>query len=135
MMRVVVDTNVFVSSILSPRNVPAQILDLILSRRMILLVSEAILEEYREVLRREEFSFNPETVQDLLRFIQTYAEKITLTPLKISLPDASDEVFLACAQQGKADFLITGNKRHFPPSLCRPVTVASPSEFLGLFKE
>ena len=135
MTRVVVDTFVFVSSILSPHNPPAQILDLILSRRILALISERILAEYREVLGREEFSFNPEMVQSLLQFIQTYAETVALTPMKISLPDASDEPFLACALQGKADFLITGNKKHFPSSLCRPARVVSPSEFLELLKE
>ena len=133
-MRVVVDTNVFVSSILSPRNLPAQILDLILSRRILLLISEKILAEYQEVLQRKEFSFDPEIVEGLLRFIQTYSEKVVLTPMKISLPDASDEPFLACALQGKADFLITGNKKHFPLSLCRPAKIVSPSEFLELLK-
>ena len=135
MTRVVVDTNVFVSSILSPRNLSAQILDLILSQRLKLLVADGILKEYQEVLQREEFSFNPETVQDLLRFIQMYAEKVTLSPSKISLSDASDEPFLACALQGKADFLMTGNKKHFPPALCRPVAVVSPAEFLEILKE
>ncbi len=133
-MRVVVDTNVFVSSILSPRNLPAQILDLILSRRILLLISEKILAEYQEVLQRKEFYFDPEIVEGLLRFIQTYSEKVVLTPMKISLPDASDEPFLACALQGKADFLITGNKKHFPLSLCRPAKIVSPSEFLELLK-
>ena len=133
-MRVVVDTNVFVSSILSPRNLPAQILDLILSRRILLLISEKILAEYQEVLQRKEFSFDPEIVEGLLRFIQAYSEKVVLTPMKISLPDASDEPFLACALQGKVDFLITGNKKHFPLSLCRPAKIVSPGEFLELLK-
>lgn len=134
-MRIVTDTNVLVSSILSPAGNPAQVLNLILSRRVVLLVSHPILSEYEEVLNRKEFSFPQKTVQELLHFIKTYAEAVIPAPLRIPLPDPDDLPFLACALDGKADFLITGNKRHFPPSLCRPIVPLSSTEFLEVLKD
>ena len=129
-MRAVVDTNVFVSAMLSPAGIPARILTLILNRHIILLISSGIFEEYEEVLKRKEFSFNEETIHTLLRMMTLYAEKVTPISHSISLPDPDDLCFLECAITAKADFLITGNKRHFPAALCHPIKVVSPSEFV-----
>lgn len=128
-MRVVVDTNVFVSAILSPTGRPAEILELILTRRITLLISPLILAEYLDVLRRKELSLKKEAVEDFLEFIQAYGEIISASLPKISLPDAKDIPFLACALESRAEFLITGNKKDFPDSACRPIKVVSPTEF------
>ena len=130
-MRVVIDTNVFVSALLSPAGSPAQILELILSRRVTLLISRPILTEYTEVLKRSDFGFDETVLQEFFRMIQLYAEKIISILLDLPFPDLDDLCFLACALEGKADFLITGNKKHFPASSCKPVKVVSPSEFLS----
>lgn len=124
------DTNVFVSAILSPAGPPAQILDMILNRRLTLLMSPDILAEYTEVLKRKEFSFDNETVNTFLLMIALYAEKVNVLSRSFSLPDPDDLPFLECAATSHADFLITGNKRHFPVASCHPVKPVSPSEFL-----
>ena len=134
-MRVVVDTNVFVSAILTPTGPPAQILDLILTRQITLLLSPSILTEYQEVLKRKKIGLKNEKVEDFLEFVRAYAENISDVTPKISLPDPEDLPFLACALEGKADFLITGNKKDFPDSICRPVKVVSPAAFLIVFSE
>lgn len=134
-MRVVVDTNVLVSGILRPAGPPGHILDLVLTRRVTLLVSSAVLSEYREVLSREEFGFPKRSVDDLLHFIEAYAEKVIAAGRTLSLPDPQDTAFLLCAIEGRADFLITGNKKHFPASVCKPIRVGSTSEFLAIFSQ
>lgn len=133
-MKVVLDTNVLVSSVLFPLRIPAQILGLILSQKVTLLVSNPILEEYRDVLCRNEFSFPKETVYNLLRTIELTAERVSTYGKRFGLPDPDDEVFLECALEGGADFLITGNKKHFPMQSSRPVKIVSPSEFLSSMK-
>lgn len=134
-MKVVVDTNVFVSAILSPRGLPAQILDLILTRHITLLISPLILTEYQEVLRRKRISLEKKRVEDFLQFISAYSELIPAIPSEISLPDPDDLPFLACALEGKADFLVTGNQRDFPEVKSQSVRVVSPREFLEAFAE
>jgi predicted nucleic acid-binding protein len=50
-------------------------------------------------------------------------------------PDPDDDKFIACALAGKADFLVTGNKRHFPQdglSRARVVNAAELLEFITL---
>lgn len=129
-MKVVVDTNVLVSAILSPLGIPAHILDFILSRRITLLVTALILAEYNEVLHRKEFSFNEKTIKNLFRIIQLNAEQVLAIKVSRKIPDPDDQIFLDCAMTGSAHFLITGNKKHFPSHLCYPIKVVSPAEFL-----
>ncbi len=130
-MRVVVDTNIFVSALLSPAGLPAQILEWILSRRVTLLVSSAMWAEYEKVLKRSDFGFDKASLEEFFRMIQLYAEKINAIHLSLILPDPDDLCFLACALEGKADFLITGTKKHFPIALCKPIKIVSPSEFFA----
>ena len=135
MMRVVVDTNVLVSAIIAPAGPPAQILDLILSRRLQVIISLPILAEYEEVLVREEFGFSRTAVRQVLGFLRQYGALVTPMPCSISLPDPDDLLFVDCALAGRADYLITGNKRHFPAAACRLARPISPSEFLRAFRE
>lgn len=131
-MKVVVDTNILVSAILSPLGPPAQIVKLILSRKMTLLISGPIVREYAEVLDRKEFGFNPSIIRDFLQSLSLYSEKVSTEPLETHLPDPDDKIFLACALAGNADFLITGNLKHFPSHLCKPIRVISARDFLNL---
>ena len=51
-----------------------------------------------------------------------------------SLPDPDDEPFLEVAIAAHAEFLVTGNRIHFPSDRCQNVTVLSPGEFLAFYK-
>lgn len=134
-MRIVLDTNVLVSAVLSPLGLPAQVLELVLNRTVTLLVSHAILKEYKEVLHRKEFSFPDRSIDQLLRVIDLTAEKISVVPSSLKLPDPDDLPFLDCAIQGKAGALVTGNKKDYPISVCGDARTVSPVEFLRLLDE
>jgi len=60
---------------------------------------------------------------------------ITPMPLKITLPDPSDMPFLEVDVTSRADYLVTGNKRHFPARLCKGVKVVTPAELMKIFME
>ena len=68
-MKVVVDTNVLVSALLRQGTPPAAVLDALLGGELTLLYDERILDEYREVLGRPKFGFEPEKVDALVRFV------------------------------------------------------------------
>ena len=128
-MRAVVDTNVLVSALLSRTGPPRMILRLLLSKKMEWLVNDLVLEEYEEVLGRKDFGFKPSQIKTLMEFIGRYAVHAPYVPQKVSIPHADDLPFLLCAHQGKADTLITGNKKHFPfPK--QPFRIESPAEFV-----
>ncbi len=114
MTRIVLDTNVVVSAMLSRRGNEALVLRLARSGSFLVCVSQAILEEYELVLRRPLFRLPPSSIDDLLEYLRT--ETLVVAPaaqLRVS-PHDEDNRFLECAEAGAASYLVTGNKRHFP---------------------
>ena len=82
-MRVVVDTNVLVSAFMNPHGAPRRILDLLLARAFVVLHNDRILEEYREVLVRPRFAFDPGHVGLLLDFVEHAGEYVAAEALNL----------------------------------------------------
>ena len=114
MIRVVLDTNVVVSGSLIEDSLPASILDLAAAKKILMIVSAPILAEYEEVLRRPRLKLSDARIDAVIDLIRTTS--LTVTPrrtLSISR-DESDNRFYECAEAGKAEFIVTGNTKHFP---------------------
>jgi putative PIN family toxin of toxin-antitoxin system len=131
-VRIVLDTNVLVSALLSPNGAPAAVLQLVLAGRVVLCFGARILSEYREVLRRSKFDFDTHLVDDLLEFLESEGELVASVPLPMSLPDPDDAMFLEVATAGGAEHLVTGNVRHFPNGERGEVSVVSPRDFIEI---
>jgi putative PIN family toxin of toxin-antitoxin system len=129
-LRIVLDTNVLVSGLWSPFGPPGEIVSLVAAGALPLLLDERILGEYREVLARRGFGFDLEMVESLLFQVEATGEFVVTQPLPERLPDPDDEAFLEVALAAHADFLVTGNLRHFPARLRQGVAVVSPRDFL-----
>lgn len=129
-MRVVLDTNILVSSFINPEGGPGRIVDLVKKGDPTLLLDSRILYEYRDVLHRYRFGFSSSAIDDLLAFFDRFGEFVTTTPLAIKIPDPDDLPFLEVALSGRADALITGNRKDFgrPP---KDLKIVSPSVFLA----
>jgi putative PIN family toxin of toxin-antitoxin system len=113
-MLVVLDTNLLVSALLSPLGKEASVVELVSQQAVFAAVSTSILNEYEAVLSRPKFNFDPDEVDRTLYPIRTYS-LLTHPGRRLTIsPDDSDNRFLECAEASGADFLITGNKRHFP---------------------
>ena len=134
-MRAVLDTNVLVSGTLSPNGPPAAVLRALLTERMILCFDERIVSEYRDVLTRNKFSFDPDLVEELIGFLEASGSPTLAAPLAVTLPDPWDQMFIEVAISSNADFLVTGNLKHFPESARAGVSVVSPRDFLELLLE
>jgi putative PIN family toxin of toxin-antitoxin system len=113
-IRVVLDTNVVVSAHLNSEGYEGSVLDLALSGKLRMFVSEAILREYESVLRRPKFRLKPLDVSRSLRLLQAAARVVAPYGQLNAARDPGDNRFLECAEAAKADYLVTGNKRHFP---------------------
>lgn len=129
-MIVVLDTNVLVSALLSPFGHPARVLDLVLAGEVDSAHDDRTLAEYRAVLRRERFGFDPGAVDDLLRFLTTEGTPVIARPWPGALPDPDDLPFLEVAAAAAAT-LVTGNVRHFPAEHVQPVPVMTPAAFVA----
>lgn len=114
MIRVVLDTNIVVSAALKEAGREAAVLSLALTGNLSLKVSRAILTEYEEVLHRKKFRLNREQVDRLLDLIRRESTLVTPSHVLSISPDEPDNRLLECAEEAQADYLVTGNKRHFP---------------------
>jgi len=129
-LKIVLDTNVLVSGILSPNGPPAAVLRALLTERVTLCFDERIVSEYRAVLTRTKFSFDRDLVDELIGFLEAAGSPTLAAPLLVTLPDPWDQMFIEVAVAGGADFLVTGNLKHFPEELSLGVRVVSPRVFL-----
>ena len=132
MLRIVVDTNVVVSALLKPQSYPALILSLFIRGDCMVCLSEEIFTEYEAVLAREKFKRLEEArVKELLSIFKR--RTLWVVP-KVSINDVAkepaDKVFLECALEAKADFLITGNIHHFPAKNFHNTLIVTPREFV-----
>jgi len=110
----VLDTNLVVSAYWTPGGLERRVLNLIAEDRLELCASPSILAEYESVMRRPKFqAIFPEwsrTFHLLLVKARIVHPSATLSVTA----DESDNRFLECAQAANADYLITGDLRHFP---------------------
>ena len=134
-MKVVVDTNVLVSGILSVEGPPGRIVDLIISSDLQVYFNGKILAEYDSVFKRPELTLFGPFVTSLLTQIVAAGESVPALPITRHLPDPTDEMFLDVALTGQVECLITGNLKHFPPLCRRGVRVLSPREFLEFYRD
>lgn len=134
-MRIVLDTNILISALITPFGNSARILDMVLLGELQILYDDRILSEFREVLLRPKFSFEEGDVDELLTFIEIEGVKVTSTPINEPLMDEDDIPFIEVAMTGKADSLITGNKRHFKGKHTKIIKIMTPDEFLKFWKQ
>jgi len=132
MIRVVIDTNVVVSANLVDEGPSAAILSLAIDKKIRMFVSAPVLAEYEEVLRRPRLKFTPQRIEDSLADIRASAELVqpTRTIDEIQM-DEPDNRFLECADAAGAEYIITGNIKHFP-RVFENIKIVTPQLFLEL---
>ena len=111
---VVLDTNIVVSAHLRFEGLQRFTLDLALNRKLELHYSEAIPAEYQEVLSRARFRIAPEKIAESMLLIRMAGKRVLPTRRVQVASDPDDNIFLECAEEARAQYLVTGNKRHFP---------------------
>jgi predicted nucleic acid-binding protein len=89
------------------------------------------LEEYQDVLAREKFGIEPALVEAALRLIKQTAGMVQSRGAVAASPDPDDNKFLECAEAAGADYLVTGNKKHFP-SHWKKTKVVNAREFIEI---
>jgi uncharacterized protein len=118
--RVVVDTSVLVAGIsgfrepfIAGRNPSADVLHEWAERdNFVWLITEEILDEYKEVLKR--LGVKPNLIGTVINLIRERAEAVKVRSLAEISPDPKDDAFCLCAESGNADLIITLNLKDFP---------------------
>ena len=130
-LRLVVDTNVVVSAALKPEGLQRTVVLLALTKPARWYVSDAILSEYAVVLARPELKVRRNLRQQLLQLIKNHTRVVVPSRLSQVTTDPADNVFVECADAARADYLVTGNQRHFP-KFWKNTKIISSREFLNI---
>ena len=127
----VLDTNVLVSGLLNPNGPPAAILNLLVNGKIRLLYDNRILQEYSEVLRRDKFGFNKESIDVLINYFQDVGEFISAEPTNREFDDENDRIFHEVMITGEANYLVSGNLVHYPKSN----KIIDPRRFITIYEK
>jgi putative PIN family toxin of toxin-antitoxin system len=127
----VVDTSVLISAAIKPSGLSRTVLLVAITKPAHLYISPPILEEYTDVLAGPELRIRKGLQQQLLQLIKNRSRTVLPTRRLEVTPDHDDNLFLECAYFAGADYLITGNQRHFP-RYWKKTKVISPREFISV---
>jgi len=135
-MRVVLDTNILVSALISSAAHPAAIYEAWEDGKFTLLTCAEHLDEVRATLQKPRVAelIKPHRAGRLVNQIEKLAERIGSLPRVKRSPDPTDDFLLALSEAGKADYLVTGDKsgllsldRH------KATQIVSATDFANLF--
>lgn len=136
-MRVVLDANVLISGVISPRGNPARILDLWKQERFDLVVSQPILDELERVIhypRIQERYGLPE--KQVAQFLGSIAEESILvkpsSEISVIESDPTDNRYLECAADGDASYIVSGDRHLLELKRYRRIVILNPTGFLAL---
>ena len=134
MIKVVLDTNVFVSSFFGGN--PRKIMDLWKTGEITLCLSKPIIDEYVEVLRRLGLQDERELEELLELFARGFHVIFTAkTPqLHVVEEDPDDDKFIECAVALKADCIVSGDKSLTAIEEYMDIKIASPKDFIASYK-
>jgi putative PIN family toxin of toxin-antitoxin system len=107
---IIIDTNLWISFLLTKRY---PLMDALLENDAVtLLFSDELLDEFVEVVHRPKFQkfFSQNDIKALLQYIQQHAHFVKTHSVVTVCRDAKDNFLLSLAQDGHADYLITGDK-------------------------
>jgi putative PIN family toxin of toxin-antitoxin system len=137
-MRVVLDTNVWVSALITPTGTPATLLGKLSDH--VLIASEEMLEEVQRVLQYDRiakrYGLTPDVVSDYLANIREKVELVAvdLPDFPIVEVDSSDDKFLVGAVKGKADCIVSGDRHLLGFEKHRGIPIVSPSTLLAFLE-
>jgi putative PIN family toxin of toxin-antitoxin system len=135
MLRAVLDKNVIVSGTISSSGAPFEVLEAWRYRRFTVLTSPLILEEAVRVFEypriRKAYHLDAEAAETIVAQFARYA---VVTPGELAVreikDDPADDVFLACAVEGAADYIVTGDRHLLDVGTYQGVSIVGPRSFL-----
>ena len=135
-MRVVVDTNVAVSALISPSGTPAAIIAAWRQEKYEWVVTPETLAELERVLERRKVArYLPVASTRTERFLKRVSEKALMVqssePLAVVSADPADDRFLEAALEGRADFIVTGDRHLLELREYEGTRIVTPIEFLA----
>jgi putative PIN family toxin of toxin-antitoxin system len=137
MIRIVIDTNLFVSALLKPGSNPDMILHSVKDEKVLLLMSDSISQEISRVLAYPKIRKRLTASDDELKnFVQLLSAVAIITPGTLILPlfaaDPDDTKYLVCAVEGHADFIVSGDHHLTDLGMYRGIRIVTPVDFIQI---
>jgi len=135
-LRIVLDTNVFVSGLMGVGSPPRQIVDAWLDDRFTLVTSLYLVAELTHVLSYPRIADRIQVSSaQIERILTALLSQTVIVPGKVKLPgvtrDPKDDAVVACAVEGKADCIVSGDKDLLVLGTYQGIQVVTPSQFSG----
>lgn len=130
MIKVVLDTNIYISGILFAGK-PRDVLDLAIKGKIHVFISPDILSELRDVLSRKKFGFSPERVDIIITEIESITTMVN--PAKkysIVSHDSDDNIIIDCAMESRVEYIITGDNDLLCLNKYKSITIINPALFI-----
>ncbi len=134
MLKVVIDTNVYVSIVLGGQ-ITAKIFELLINGEFKLVYSLELLNELKFVLTRSEFELSQSQIDRILTFIEVEGELVSPNEKIDVCRDPKDNPILECASAGKVDLIITDDKDLLVLKLFRKIPIVTPRKFLAVISQ
>ena len=138
MIRAILDTNVVLSALRSRNGASFEIMKRFELGEFTLMLSNTVLAEYEEILKRElvPLGFSHVWIEQFLDELCFEAQSFKPSASwKPALPDPDDEPLAQLAMESKIDYLVTHNVRHFPADRLPAVRVVDPKTFLDILRQ
>lgn len=139
MTRAVLDANVLVSAILSPKGTPAKVLTAWQAEQFHLVLSEAVLDEIDRVLRYPRIVRRHRWSEERLQgFIEDLTHLAIMTPgmvhLTVIAEDPPDDRYLECAIEGEAEYIVSGDQHLLDLAEYQGISIVTPRVFLNVLR-
>ncbi len=139
MTRVVLDANVLVSALLSPKGVPAKVLTAWQAEQFHLVLSERVQDEIGRVLRYPRIASRHRWSEERLQgFLEGLAHLAIMTPgaahLAVIAEDPPDDRYLECAIEGEAEYIVSGDQHLLELGEYQGIKIVMPRAFLDVLR-
>jgi len=134
MLKVVIDTNVFMSTLYLPESRPAGVVLLARRKTVLNLISPQILKEVEQIIKKKLLWDNSKT-ESAVKRIKNFSEEVHPQERLAIIADDPDNRILECAVAGQADFIISGDKHLTDLKGFRGIKIVNPAGFLKLIEQ
>ena len=140
MLKIVLDTNVFVSALINPRGKPAQILNYVFENKVRLFTSPSIIEELERVLSYPKLvKRHGLEKQELKKFVSDLLSILSLVEgkkaIEVIAEDPADNNYLSCVVDAKADFIVSGDIHLLNLREYEGIQIITPAQFLEMLEK
>jgi len=131
-MKIVIDTNVFVSSFFWG-GYPREVFERVINGFDELYITDEILKEIMSVMSGNKFDVNKNEIEDYIRIIEKYSKNIVSKNIPESISrDKSDDKILQCGLDGDVDYIITGDKDLLVLKEHKTIKIINPKDYLEI---